>query len=190
MRKCFYPALRQFTPEEYLRIERAAETRSEYLDGSIYAMAGGNQDHDLIKENTSHTLRMLVRGKGCRVYSSDMRVFVGERAYFYPDVSVACGSEKEGKSDIVRVATLVCEVSSKSTARYDQRVKLKEYRLMPSMREILFISQERVDIQHHFRHDGHLWDVRQYSSLHDSIPLESIGIELPIAAIYEEMGFE
>jgi len=33
---------RKFTPDEYLMIERAADTRSEFIDGEIYAMAGAH----------------------------------------------------------------------------------------------------------------------------------------------------
>jgi Uma2 family endonuclease len=30
----------RLTPEEYLRIERAAEWKSEYIDGEMFAMSG------------------------------------------------------------------------------------------------------------------------------------------------------
>ena len=181
-----YPALRLFTPEEYLTIERAAETKSEYMDGRIYAMAGSTRGHDAISVNTLTALQMRLRGKGCRAHSGDVRVLLSSGGpYYYPDVSVVCTAEADWESDLVGVATVICEVFSQSTANYDQEVKLKQYRLMRSVREILMISQDTVDIQHHFRGESQMWDARFYSDINASIPLASIGLELPIAEIYE-----
>ena len=186
-----YPALRLFTPEEYLMIERAASTKSEYMDGQIFAMAGATRGHDAIAVNLLVALEMRLDGKRCMAHSNDVRISVGGRGpYYYPDVTVVSSDEPDWQSDMVGVATVVCEVFSESTASYDQEVKLKQYRLMPSVLDILMIAQDRVDIQHHFRQNGQMWDARFYSSIADSIPLRSLGIELPIAAIYKRMGFK
>lgn len=185
-----YPGLRLFTPEKYLTIERAAQTKSEYMDGLIYAMAGATRGHDKVATNTLVGLEMRLDGKGCIAHSNDVRVSVGDRGpYYYPDVTVVCSDEPDWQSDVIGAATVVCEVFSESTARYDQEVKLKQYRLMPSVRDILMIAQDKVDVQHHFRQVGQMWDVMFYSSIGDSIPLESLGIDLPIAQIYKGMGF-
>jgi len=39
------------TPEQYLEIERAAEFRSEYYKGRMYAMPGGTIPHAIITGN-------------------------------------------------------------------------------------------------------------------------------------------
>ena len=36
---------------DYLRMERQSETRNEYFDGEIFAMAGGTRTHSLIAAN-------------------------------------------------------------------------------------------------------------------------------------------
>ena len=46
----------RYTPVEYLALERAAQTRSEYLDGEIFAMAGASRRHNLICLNVSSRL--------------------------------------------------------------------------------------------------------------------------------------
>ena len=186
-----YPAFRLFTPDEYLAIERAATSKSEYMDGRIYAMAGSTRGHDAIAMNTLVGVQMRLRGKGCRAHSNDVRVSVAANSgpYYYPDVTVVCSAgEPDWRTDMVGVPILVCEVFSESTARYDQEVKLKQYRLMPSVRDILLIAQDKIDVQHHFRPEGQLWDVMFYSELGDSIPLAGLGIDLPIAEIYEGLG--
>ena len=181
-----YPALRRFTPEEYLMIERAAKTKSVYMDGQIFAMAGATRGHDAIAVNILTALQMRLRGKGCRAHTSDVRVLVSSGGpYYYPDVSVVCSSDAEWESDMTGTPTVICEVFSESTANHDQEVKLKQYRLIRSLCDILLISQDMIDVQHHFREEDQMWDVRFYNDIELSISISSVGVELPIAEIYE-----
>ena len=66
------------TPEEYLRIERAAEFKSEYFAGEMFAMAGGSPEHSLLKTNIVGELRSQLKGRPCTVYDSDLRVWTGK----------------------------------------------------------------------------------------------------------------
>ncbi|CAG0944767.1 hypothetical protein ANRL1_01927 [Anaerolineae bacterium] len=43
---------KKFTPEEYLAMEQAAEYKSEFFQGEIFAMAGGSFNHNVIVGNT------------------------------------------------------------------------------------------------------------------------------------------
>src|SRR5579871_717255 len=81
-----------FTPEEYLERERNAETRSEYDDGVILAMAGASLEHVTITYNLGAELRQQLRRTGCRGFSPDLRVRVpvGNK-YYYPDFAAVCG---------------------------------------------------------------------------------------------------
>src|SRR5436305_9293623 len=79
------------TVEEYFQLEENdPDTRYEYIDGHVYAMAGGTANHDTIKSNIQRILWNLLRGSKCRVYSSDMKVYISETRYFHPDVIVTC----------------------------------------------------------------------------------------------------
>src|SRR5579859_2750048 len=83
---------RYVTPEEYLKRERDAETKSEYHDGVIVAMAGASPEHNVITLNIGSELRAKLRGSGCIAFASDLRVRVDAcNKYLYPDVAVACG---------------------------------------------------------------------------------------------------
>jgi hypothetical protein len=44
-------AQKRYTPEEYLVLERAAQGKSEYYAGEIFAMAGASRWHNLIVAN-------------------------------------------------------------------------------------------------------------------------------------------
>src|SRR6266576_505545 len=108
--------LSYISPEEYLRLERKAEYKSEYLHGEIFAMTGASRKHNLISVNISRELSGQLRGKSCEVYASDMRVKVAASGlYTYPDVVVVCGEPKfeDGYLDTLVNPTLVLEILSK-----------------------------------------------------------------------------
>jgi len=69
------------SPEEYLELERGAEFKSEYIDGYVVAMVGG-EPHNLIVTNIVAELRTQLKGRDCRVYSNDMRVDLREQKLF------------------------------------------------------------------------------------------------------------
>ena len=104
------------TVEEYFQLEESdPDTRYEYMDGQIYAMAGGTANHDTIKSNMQRILWNLLRGSPCRVYSSDMKVFISEKRYFHPDVIVTCNPHDRGTVKAIQSPRLVVEVLSPGT---------------------------------------------------------------------------
>lgn len=63
------------TEAQYLKREENAVERSEYVDGQIRAMSGGSEPHASIPVNIGAELRTVLRGRGYRVLSSDMKVW-------------------------------------------------------------------------------------------------------------------
>src|SRR5947209_5113746 len=113
------------TAEQYLEIERAAEFRSEYLNGEMFAMSGASIRHNTIVGNLAAVLREQIRGR-CRSFATDLRLLVPATGlYTYPDLMVICGPiEIEGdRQDIVKNPSVIMEVLSKSTASYDRGEK-------------------------------------------------------------------
>jgi Uma2 family endonuclease len=81
-----------FTPKDYLVREERAESKSEYLDGEIFAMAGGSFNHNKVVGNTFKLPGRELEQKPCQVLMSDMRLHVKPNGlYTYPDVMVVCG---------------------------------------------------------------------------------------------------
>jgi Uma2 family endonuclease len=109
-----------YTPEEYLALERAADYKSEYLNGEIYAMSGGTLAHAEIPMSISGELRTQLKGKPCHVYSSAAKVKTPLSGLFaYPDISVACGDPQyhDSHRDVLTNPIVIVEVLSDSTDR-------------------------------------------------------------------------
>ena len=177
------------TPEEYLAIERQAEYKSEYVDGVMYAMAGGSERHNLLVGNVIVELGGRLRGRPCRVYPSDLKVSVpNSKGFFYPDVSVVCGETKfaDDKRDVVLNPVIIVEVLSDSTAGFDRGKKFLSYQQIESLEEYVLVSQDECLIEKYVRRDDGSWLYTKVSGLEAHIKLESIGCEIPLSSIYDQ----
>ena len=135
---------------DYLALEEASNTKHEFLNGEIYAMAGGTPAHSALAAAVTISLGGQLRGGPCRVYSSDLRVRVSATGLAtYPDVTVACGSlERDPENaDTVTNPLLVVEVTSKSTEAYDRGQKLDHYRRIPALRAVVLLSHRKSEIE-------------------------------------------
>jgi len=124
------PVIR-LTPEQYLALERKAETKSEFYNGEMFAMSGASRWHNLITGNVLAELHPLLKNRPWTIYPSDMRVKVSPAGlYTYPDVTVVCGEAQfeDQHFDTLLNPTLIVEVLSKTTAAYDQGEKFEQYR--------------------------------------------------------------
>jgi Uma2 family endonuclease len=177
----------RYSYADYLALEGAANTKHEYLDGEIYAMAGGTPEHAALAAAVSGELFAQLRGGPCRVYSSDLRVRVLETGLTtYPDVTVLCGPiERDPESPTTVVnPTLVVEVTSDGTEDYDRGEKLAHCMKVPSLREVVLVSHRewRVDV---WRREGGGW--RQLAFAADApVELASIGCRLDVGALYRD----
>ena len=179
---------RYVTPEEYLTLERQAETRSEYLDGVIVAMAGASLSHILITGNLYYTLRSQLRGRSCSTYSGDMRVKIpAHNLYTYPDLVVVCGEPRFEATELANLLnpTLIIEVLSDSTANYDRGKKFAFYRTLPSLREYLLVAQDEYRIDYYRREADGNWFIGDAHGRDASLALTTGDCILDLAAIYE-----
>lgn len=181
------------TPEQYLEIERAAETRSEFLGGSMYAMAGSTFNHARIVTATTVALYTQLRGRECAAFSTDLRLFVRQHDLItYPDVFVTWGPVQllDKRQDTVLDATVIVEVLSPSTKNYDRGEKFRFYRALPSFREYLLLAQDEIRAEHHVGQSDGSWLMREYSAPTDEIELKSIVCRLRLRDVYERVEFE
>jgi Uma2 family endonuclease len=177
------------SPEEYLRLERKAEFKSEYVDGTIVPMAGATRTHNLINKNVSGLFWLQLRNKSCEVYQSDMKVRTGER-YSYPDTVVVCAGPQfeDAEKDILKNPTVVVEVLSSSTEMYDRGDKFAAYRQLESLQAYVLVSQlmPRVEV---FKRQANDWLFSEVSGLEQTLILEVIGCELKLSEVYEKVDF-
>jgi len=175
-----------YSIEEYLVLERISNVRHEYLDGDIFAMAGGTPEHAGICASLIILLGNAVRDRPSRVYTSDVRVRVQATGLdTYPDISVVCGPVQMDKDDRNAIVNpvLVVEVTSPSSEGYDRGAKLEHYRRIPALREVVLVAHDtqRVDVWR--RRDDATWTSESHGP-GAVARLDSLACELPVAEIY------
>lgn len=183
---------RTLTEDEYLALERQAEVRSEFLDGEMFAMAGGTLDHSLIAANLGAELRAHLRDRPCRVFNADLRIKVEATGlHTYPDLSVACGAAQLGSEarDVLLNPILLAEVLSPSSEAYDRGRKFEHYRLIPSLRDFLLVHQHQPRIECFSRQPDATWVLREAVGLTASLPIPSMDIEIRLAEVFARVEF-
>ncbi|MDX6447223.1 MAG: hypothetical protein QOH71_4297 [Blastocatellia bacterium] len=181
------------SPEEYLRLERQAEYKSEYVNGEIFAMSGASRKHNLITGNISSEFNQQLRDKPCEVYANEMRVKVTATGlYTYPDVVVVCGEPKfEDKYfDTLLNPTVLVEVLSPSTERYDRIAKSSYYRTLDSLAEHLLVAQDEVRLEQYVKQANGQWLLFESTSLDAVVELPSIGCSLALRDVYDKIMFD
>jgi len=183
------PAQMVYTTEEYLARERMAESKSEYLDGEVLAMAGASRAHNLISGNLYREVSQQLRGRPCETYTADMRVRVRETGlYTYPDIVVACGDIQfeDDQVDTLLNPVVVVEVLSPRTEAYDRGEKFAHYRRLDSLQEYLLVSQDKVRVERYVR-QGDQWVLSELNRLEDVLHIDAIGCRVRLGDIYERV---
>ena len=171
--------------EDYLVAEQASDTKHEYFDGLVVAMAGASPRHNLIASNLVRHLSASLDAGPCRVFGSDQRVQVeSTHSYVYPDVSIACGDLDftNQRPASLRNPTLLIEVLSPTTEDHDRGAKLAHYRRMPSLHEVLLLQANEHRAEVYRRQADGTWLI--VDVLAGDIVLESIGVSVALAACY------
>lgn len=184
---------RIYTPDEYLELEVASDTRSEYRNGVIIPMTGGTPDHNELAINLASLLKSALRGKPYRIFGSDQRLWVPDRnLYTYPDVMVV---EKPlqlqtGRTDTVINPCFIAEILSKSTQDYDRGEKFSAYRTIESFREYLLINQYSIRVEHYVKTAVNQWLFSEYSDPNVTLQLSTFEKQIEIAALYENIDID
>jgi Uma2 family endonuclease len=176
--------------QDYLAGELISPIKHEYLGGVVYAMAGARNLHNVIKGNTFGTLHYRLRGRRCRPFNSDTKIRIhlpGHVRFYYPDVSVTCRPNPPNDSFQDEPAVLF-EVLSRRTRRIDEGEKRDAYLTIPSLGVYVLIEQEMPAVVVFRRaEEGFVREV--YQGMDAVVPLGEIGIELPLAEIFETVEF-
>jgi Uma2 family endonuclease len=171
---------------DYFAFEEHSPDKHEYLAGQIYAMAGATPDHAALAAAVTVEIGVLLKGRSCRVYSSDLRIGVRESTLVtYPDVSVVCGPNElhpENENNVTNQIVLV-EVTSKSTEEYDRGEKFAHYRQIPALREYVLVSHTERAIEVRRREADGSW-TSHVARAGERAELTSVGCTLDVDAIY------
>jgi Uma2 family endonuclease len=175
-----------YTYAQYLALEDESAVRHEYLDGEIYAMAGGSPDHAALAANVIR----IVGGRlppGCRIFTSDLRVRIATSGLStYPDAAVVCGRTLRASDDAIAVVNpvLLVEVTSDSTEEYDRGEKLRHYQGFASLREVLFVSHRGPELTLH-RREASGWIVTT-AGPGGTIELASVASTIAVDDVYRD----
>lgn len=179
--------LHRYLYADYLTLEQQSPVRHEFVAGEIYAMAGGTPGHAAI---AAMVLRLIGNQlpEGCRTYTSDLRVRIAASdVTTYPDGAVVCGKIARATDDSLAVTNpvLLVEVTSASTEGYDRGVKLDQYKLLPSVREVLIVSHRKPHLQLHRRAVDGTWSIAE-GGPGSAVTLECVGASLGVDDVYRD----
>ena len=139
-----------FSVEEYLEAEQKAVHRSEFLNGYVYAMAGGSYTHHRITVNVLKELANRLDSGNCEAMPSDLRIWIQTVASFlYPDAAIVCGPPRfhANRQDTIENPTVVFEILSDSTEKYDRGQKFHAYQAIPDLRHYVLVSQNEALVE-------------------------------------------
>lgn len=175
------------TYAEYVALEQMSSIKHEFIDGEIYAMSGGTEDHSALAAEVLWALRNGVGDRPCRVHTSDLRIYVEAAGLAtFPDGSVICGPlEQHGPSPRATALNplVLLEVTSDSSEEYDTGEKLDAYRTIPSLRDAIVVSHRERRITVHHRGDDGAW-VARVAITGGRVEVASAGTVLVIDEIY------
>ncbi|MSV31649.1 MAG: Uma2 family endonuclease [Bryobacterales bacterium] len=184
--------LPRISPEEYVALEQKLGVKHEYHAGQMFAMAGVSLPHGRIQMNLAYRVTGALMDAPCSAYPSDVRVVI-EAADMatYPDLSIVCGPDQPAKSfrHSITNPTVLIEVLSPSTERYDRGAKFEQYRKLESLREYVLISQDAMAVDL-FRLENGKWVFHPLRGEATVLSLVSAGIEIPLRDIYRGVNFE
>jgi Uma2 family endonuclease len=182
------PVISKISAEEYLERERAAQHKSEYWHGEVFAMSGAVAKHVLICTNLTASSVIRLRGSRCSIFGSDMKVGVTKkRGFSYPDLSIACGQPKffDSVEDVLMNPIVIFEVLSDSTRDFDLGGKFREYKRLDSLQHYITIEQRFREVELSTRQPDGNWLTESLNTENAVLHLTALGIELPLAEIYD-----
>jgi Uma2 family endonuclease len=176
------------TEEEYLAMEEQSMEKHEYYKGEVFAMSGTKVPHNIIAMNLSRDIATHLRGKPCKPFNSDQRIYIEKNGLFtYPDISVVCGKTETRNNDNWNILnpTIIIEILSASTKNYDRGDKFKLYRDIPFLKEYILVDSESISIEAFFINNNNHWELREYRDIADELWIENIQLSIPLKDVYE-----
>ena len=161
---------KKWTEEEYLHLEHASLDKHEYYRGELFAMAGAGRVHNIISVNLLTVLRTQLKGKGCRPFGSDTRMYIPQNTlYTYPDIAVYCNNSFETQEDNFTEPVIIIEILSPSTKKYDSGQKFELYKDIPSLKEYILVDSESIHIEAFRINEDDNWQSEVYNQPEQSL---------------------
>lgn len=172
---------------EYLRQERLEQHKHQWITGEVFAMVGGTPEHARLQAVMIRLIGNALADRPCDVYTSDLRI--RSRATdiaTYPDITVVCGplSVDPEDQDAATNPTLIVEVLSPTTERFDRGDKAEHYFGIPSLREYVLVNQHKPRIEVFRRSDDGSWKFIAVGA-GETVTFESVGCTIAVDDVYK-----
>jgi len=182
------------SPQDYLAAERVSQEKHEYFNGEVIEMQGASLKHEDIVSNIVGEIRNKLKGKDCRVRASNLRTASPFfKSFTYPDATIVCVEPQlsDDNFDVLQNPTVIFEVVSKSSQGNDYGLKLMYYRQIVSLQEYVLVNSfQKCQVDVFRRNSNNTWTLETYNNLQKSLMLQSVGISILLADIYENVTFE
>jgi Uma2 family endonuclease len=177
-----------WTQEQFFSWAEAQDIRYEFDGFQPVAMTGGTNGASAIGVNLLTALRTRLRGGACRPLGPDAGVETVNHAVRYPDALVTCSKFDLADRKVPGVV-VVFEVLNPNSGRMDRIVKVREYAAVPSIRRYVILESSSIGLTVMAREtEDETW--RTTVLINDDIlRMPEIGIEIPVAEIYEGLSF-
>jgi Uma2 family endonuclease len=177
---------------DYLKVERSATEKHELHNGQVVAMSGASLPHNHMVSNLFSLIGPFLKSKGCKVFTSDLRVHIPSADSFtYPDLSIVCGKPEmlDDAFDTLTNPSVLIEVMSRSTEKYDRGTKFFYYMQIPSLREYILLDSNSVFIQLATRQADNSWKFEELNDLSSSFTIKTIEKTIALAEVYDNVAF-
>lgn len=174
--------------EEFIEMENKATEKHEYFQGEVFSMAGASDNHNEIFSSLFSELSVQLKGKTCRPYGSDKRLYIRENALLtYPDISVYCNkSAPFGKGEMTFVdPTVLIEILSESTKNYDRGVKFSLYRDIPTLLEYILVDSQSIRVEIFRLNESKHWELEEYKTLDESLFIAAFNVRISLRDVYQ-----
>jgi Uma2 family endonuclease len=178
---------KEMTADEFLIWSLSQECRFELVDGSpvpLRAMTGASTTHDLIVVNLIALLRQQLRGTNCRPVTPDVGIRTAIKQVRRPDVMIDC-APPDAKIYEARNPIAVFEILSPTTRKHDRTMKLAEYMRHPTLRAIVHIDPDVMDIVEYRRDNEHGWLPVVLIFPEMFVAIDGTPVKLALADIYD-----
>ena len=177
-----------FTVAEYIEFEEQSDIRHEFHYGRLLPMAAGTPNkHNRVKQNVVYALRGHFLPRGCVIFDENLKLRIIENGkYNYPDVMLTRDPQDLDAEFIIKNPSLVVEVLSKSTARYDRTDKFDDFQKVPSIQYYLLVESRWQSVSLYSRTDNpRLWTYQIFKEPTDIVSFPKLNFELSLQTIYQ-----
>ena len=179
--------LKPLNEDDYLAGELNAGMRHEFVNGDVYAMAGGSENHNRIAINLAGYCNQNAKN-GCRTFMSDMKLRLDAGSvFYYPDVMLVCDPHDD-EAYFKTSPCMVAEVLSPTTESTDRREKWAAYQKLPSLREYLLLAQDRPCVEVYQRINLRQWGMTVLEA-GDTLVLSCVDLRISLEDLYRGVDF-